>query len=65
LANVAIQAYLTAAVINLKRLVTHAGSLFDDLCGYWMDILTNVANRIAVRAILTNLTEKRIWKMAG
>ncbi|MHC5118517.1 MAG: transposase [Planctomycetota bacterium] len=51
LSNVAIQAYLTAAVINLKRLVTYADGLFDDLCGYWMDILTNVANRIAVRAI--------------
>jgi transposase len=65
LSNVAIQAYLTAAVINLKRLVTYADGLFDDLCGYWMDILTNVANRIAVRAILTNRTKKRIWKMAG
>jgi len=65
LSNVAIQAYLTAAVINLKRLVTYADGLFDDLRGYWMDILTNVANRIAVRAILINRTKKRIWKMAG
>jgi transposase len=32
LANVAIQAYLTAAVINLKRLVVHAGLLFAQIC---------------------------------
>jgi hypothetical protein len=41
LANVAIQAYLTAAVINLKRLATYAGgfgdfmrSLFECICIY-------------------------------
>jgi IS5 family transposase len=32
LANVAIQAYLTAAVINLKRLVVYAGLLFAKIC---------------------------------
>ena len=32
LANVAIQAFLTAAVINLKRLVVHAGLLFAQIC---------------------------------
>ena len=31
LANVAIQAYLTAAVINLKRLAAHAGLLFAQI----------------------------------
>lgn len=31
LANVAIQAYLTAAVINLKRLAVHAGLLFAQI----------------------------------
>ncbi len=34
LTNVAIQAYLTAAVINLKRLVTFAGSLFEKISIY-------------------------------
>ena len=34
LSNVAIQAYLTAAVINLKRLVTFAGSLFVKTSAY-------------------------------
>ena len=32
LSNVAIQAYLTAEVINLKRLVVHAGLLFAQIC---------------------------------
>ena len=31
LANAAIQAYLTAAVINLKRLAVHAGLLFAQI----------------------------------
>jgi transposase len=60
LANVAIQAYLTAAVINLKRLVTYTQGLFDDFFGYWMDILTIVSNRITVKAIFAHRTEKRI-----
>jgi transposase len=34
LANVAIQAYLTAAVINLKRLAARAGLLFAQICLY-------------------------------
>ena len=40
LANVAIQAYLTAAVINLKRLAAHAGSLYGDILNYLAQILT-------------------------
>lgn len=38
--NVAIQAYLTAAVINLKRLATHAGGLLGDILNYLAQILT-------------------------
>ncbi len=39
LANVAIQAYLTAAVINLKRLVTHADVLFAQIRLYlWINL---------------------------
>lgn len=34
LRNVAIQAYLTAAVINLKRLAAFAGSFFVEICLY-------------------------------
>lgn len=39
LANVAIQAYLTAAVINLKRLVTYAGGFYDNILHYFVRIL--------------------------
>ena len=52
LANVAIQAYLTAAVINLKRLATHAGDLYNDILNYLAQIL---ALRKAVLAHEKNL----------
>ncbi len=39
LANVAIQAYLTAAVINLKRLAGHSGALFGELADVVHDAL--------------------------
>ncbi|HEW78614.1 MAG TPA: hypothetical protein ENH34_01415, partial [Phycisphaerales bacterium] len=39
LANVAIQAYLTAAVINLKRLVTFADGFYSDVSNYLAQIL--------------------------
>lgn len=65
LANVAIQAYLTAAVINLKRLVTYAGGLFDGFWSHWADILAIVSNRIALKIILANRLRKEIGKMAG
>ena len=65
LSNVAIQAYLTAAVINLKRLVTSAGGLLDYFFSHWTEILTLASNRIALKIILVNRTEKWIWKKAG
>ena len=40
LANVAIQAYLTAAVINLKRLAMHTGGFYGDILSYLAQILT-------------------------
>jgi transposase len=43
LANVAIQAYLTAAVINLKRLATHAGLLYARIR---LHILVSLAARL-------------------
>ncbi|MBA7655159.1 IS1182 family transposase ISMno17 [subsurface metagenome] len=54
LANVAIQAYLTAAVINLKRLAAHAGGLYSDICDYLMNILAIAANRIDMKRFLAN-----------
>jgi len=64
LANVAIQAYLTAAVINLKRLVTYAGGIFDNFFAYSVDILTIVTNIIVLRMFLMNRIRKLTWKMA-
>ncbi len=64
LANVAIQAYLTAAVINLKRLVTYAGGIFDNFFAYLVDILAIVANIIVLRMFLTNRIRKLTWETA-
>ena len=64
LANVAIQAYLTAAVINLKRLVTYAGGIFDNFFAYSVDILAIVANIIVLRMFLTNRIRKLTWETA-
>jgi transposase len=40
LSNVAIQAYLTAAVINLKRLAASVGLLFAQFCFYFWNLWT-------------------------
>ncbi len=37
--NMSIQAYLTAAVINLKRLAKYAGGFYDDILGYLTQLL--------------------------
>jgi len=65
LANVSIQAYLTAAVINLKRLAAFAGGLFDDIYTYLMDILATVANIVVLKMFLTCRTKKLSKKMSG
>ncbi len=65
LVNVAIQAYLTAAVINLKRLAMHAGGLFDDFYTYLVNILAIVTNTIVLRMFLMNRIRKVICKVAG
>ena len=60
-----IQAYLTAAVINLKRLATYAGGLFADFPGYFADILAVITSTIVLRMFLTIRTRKVNWKIAG
>lgn len=65
LANVSIQAYLTAAVINLKRLATYAGGLFDGFYTYLVNLFAVLTSKIVSRVFLTNQTGKVIWKMAG
>jgi len=58
--NVAIQAYLTAAVINLKRLATYAGPFIDkiNLC-FWGN-LSMERPMIAIEHIFTKLSRKSI-----
>jgi len=63
--NMSIQAYLTAAVINLKRLATYAGGLNADFWGNLADIFAVLTNVIALRVFLTNRTRKLNWKMVG
>ena len=65
LANVAIQAYLTAAVINLKRLVTYAGRLLDNFEGYLANILAILTSTAVLRIFLTNQTKNNNLKIAG
>jgi len=66
LTNVAIQAYLTAAVINLKRLVTFAGGLYSNILGYLVIILTVVANRVGVKRLLRNYSINQLqFNMIG
>ena len=65
LANMSIQAYLTAAVINLKRLATYAGGLFADFSGCFANIFAVLTDTIVLRMFLTNRTRKVNWKMAG
>ena len=65
LSNVAIQAYLTAAVINLKRLAAHAGLLFS---GFRLHLWVNlVAERFAagIASFSGNGKRKSLWKSAA
>ena len=52
--NMSIQAYLTAAVINLKRLATHAGGLLGDFTGNLANILAVITGQVVMRMLLTN-----------
>ena len=63
--NVAIQSYLTAAVINLKRLAKYAGGLCADFFDYFANLLAKLTNRIALSMFLINFTRNVNWKLAG
>ena len=65
LANVAVQAYLTAAVINLKRLVMYAGGLLDGYVQYFMMLGAVTTGRIVFNEIFQNRTRKPNWKWTG
>lgn len=65
LGNMSIQAYMTAAAINLKRLATYAGGLSGDFMTYFANILAVITSTIGLRMFLTNRMRKLNWKMAG
>ena len=54
LTNVAIQAYLTAAVINLKRLVTFADGFYGDILNYLAQIFALSKIMFSHKRILGN-----------
>jgi len=62
LANVAIQAYLTAAVINLKRLATYAGGFYDNILHYLVRILALSKMVLDCEVILINKGMSN-WKL--
>ena len=60
LANVAIQAYLTAAVINLKRLVTFTDGLYRDIFYFLMNILAVMKMRFDMGNFLKDNEAKHL-----
>jgi transposase len=65
LTNVAIQAYLTAAVINLKRLAVHAGLLFAQIS---LNLRVNLVAQsfdVAIVSFYENRKRKSLWKNAA
>ena len=65
LANVAIQAYLTAAVINLKRLAVHAGLLFAQICLHLRVNLVAERFDTGIAGFSENRKRKSLWKSAA
>ena len=58
LANVAIQVYLTAAVMNLKRLAAFAGDFYREIIDYLLDILAVTEIKFSIRGFLGNSETK-------
>ena len=65
LSNVAIQAYLTAAVINLKRLAASVGLLFAQFCFYFWNLLAQRRLYVAVSKVSTNFRKNFSPRKAG
>lgn len=65
LENMSIQAYLTAAVINLKRLAKYAGGLYADFLRYFLNIFAELTSITVLRMILINRTPKLNCQMDG
>ena len=65
LSNVVIQAYLTAAVINLKRLAVVLGLLFAQLCFYLWKLRTKKRLYVAVAKIPAYFGRNLVYRKAG
>ena len=65
LSNVAIQAYLTAAVINLKRLAAFVGLLFAQFCIYLRNLWAHSQLEVAMSKVSANSEKIYVWRKAG
>jgi transposase len=65
LSNVAIQAYLTAAVINLKRLVAFAGLFFAQICVYLGQLRPHIRLDNVMSKLSANSVRSFVWSKAA
>ncbi len=65
LANVAIQAYLTAAVINLKRLATFVWHFFAEIQVYLRFFRRGISRDITADDIFASQKENLTWRKAA
>ena len=65
LSNVAIQTYLTAAVINLKRMAAFAGLLFAQFCLYLWNLWVHSQPEIAMSKVSADSERIFVWRKAG
>jgi hypothetical protein len=65
LGNVAIQAYLTAAVINLKRLVAFLGSFFEGLGSHFGDRWVYGGFDVVRSELPSNFERNDVWRKTG
>jgi transposase len=65
LGNVAIQAYLTAAVINLKRLVAFGGLCFAQFFFYFGNRWAQKRLEVAISRVPANFGRHYVWRKTG
>ena len=65
LSNVVIQAYLTAAVINLKRLATSVGLFFSQLWLYFYHLLAQKRFDVVVSKVPFGFRRKCVLRKVG
>jgi hypothetical protein len=65
LSNVVIQAYLTAAVINLKRLAASVGLFFAQFWLYFYLLLAQKRFDVVISKVFSRLRRKRMLRKVG